>query len=94
MKCRIKEIRDILARHQIIEDEPGNVKEIRIGSTVTIRYEGENEDEEYRIVGSAESNPADGLISNESPLGSASDLQQSKRQSGYSRTELADEVCH
>jgi transcription elongation factor GreA len=68
---RVKEIRDVLARHQIIEDEPGNVKELRIGSKVTIRYDGEDEDEEYRIVGSAESNPAEGMISNESPLGSA-----------------------
>ncbi|MCX6016089.1 MAG: GreA/GreB family elongation factor, partial [Chloroflexales bacterium] len=34
-------------------------------------YDGEDDDEEYRIVGSAESSPAEGMISNESPLGVA-----------------------
>jgi transcription elongation factor GreA len=72
LEGRIKEIRAQLANHQIIEDEPvGDAREVRIGSTVTIRYEGEDDDEEYRIVGSAESNPSNGYISNESPLGSA-----------------------
>lgn len=68
---RIKEIRDILANHQLIEDEIGTSEKIRIGNTVTIRFAHETEDESYRIVGSAESNPANGLISNESPLGIA-----------------------
>lgn len=68
---RIKEIRDILANHQLIEDEIGEVEKVRIGTTVTIRFVDEDEDEAYRIVGSAESNPAKGLISNESPLGTA-----------------------
>lgn len=68
---RIKEIRDILANHQLIEDETGDVEKVRIGTTVTIRFVDEVEDEQYRIVGSAESNPAKGLISNESPLGTA-----------------------
>lgn len=72
LEGRIKEIRAQLANHQIIEDEPvGDAKTVRIGSTVVIRYEGDEEDEEYRIVGSAESNPANGYISNESPLGAA-----------------------
>jgi len=72
LEGRIKEIRAQLANHQIIEDEPvGDAKTVRIGSTVGIRYEGDDEDEEYRIVGSAESNPANGYISNESPLGTA-----------------------
>jgi transcription elongation factor GreA len=38
---------------------------------VVIRFEDEDADEEYRIVGSAEANPAEGRISNESPLGRA-----------------------
>ena len=70
---RIKEIRDILANHQIIEDDivDGDIEKIRIGNTVTIRFVGDTIDEAYRIVGSAESNPANGMISNESPLGMA-----------------------
>ena len=70
---RIKEIRDILANHQIIEDDivDGENAKIRIGNTVTIRFAGDTIDEDYRIVGSAESNPGNGMISNESPLGMA-----------------------
>ena len=71
LEGKIKEIRDILARHQIIEEDTGDVKEVRIGSTVTIVYEGETDAETYRIVGSAESNPKEQRISNESPLGIA-----------------------
>lgn len=71
LEGKIKEIRDILARHQIIEEDTGDVKEVRIGSTVTIVYEGEIDPETYRIVGSAESNPKEQRISNESPLGIA-----------------------
>ncbi len=68
---RIKEISEILKNHQIIEDVVGDVEKIRIGSTVTIRFAGDTIDESYRIVGSAESNPSKGMISNESPLGMA-----------------------
>lgn len=71
LEGRVKEIRDILARHQLIEEDMSDVKEVRIGSTVTVIYEGETEAETYRIVGSAESNPKEQRISNESPLGTA-----------------------
>lgn len=71
LEGRIKEINDVLRKAHIIEEEVGDVKEVRIGRTVVIRFEDEDADEEYRIVGSAESNPAEGRISNESPLGRA-----------------------
>jgi transcription elongation factor GreA len=41
-----------------------------LGSQVTVAEEG-FEPESYAIVGSAEANPSDGRISNESPLGRA-----------------------
>ncbi len=43
---------------------------VRIGSTVEVREDG-SPVETYTIVGIAEANPKDGLISNESPLGRA-----------------------
>jgi transcription elongation factor GreA len=54
---------------QIIQDSNGG-KEVRIGSTVTVRFE-DGEEEEYKIVGSSEANPRDNKISNESPMGRA-----------------------
>lgn len=44
---------------------------IQIGSVVRIKQVGSKEEEQYTIVGSAEADPLNGKISNESPLGSA-----------------------
>jgi len=66
---RILELEHMLAVAKIIE--PGGPKGVvRIGSTVVVQ-EGESKPEEYTIVGAAEANPKEGLISNESPLGQA-----------------------
>jgi transcription elongation factor GreA len=64
---RILELEHMLAVAKVIE--PGGPKGVvRIGSTVVVQ-EGDNKPEEYTIVGAAEANPKEGLISNESPLG-------------------------
>jgi transcription elongation factor GreA len=68
---RILEVKSILSRAQIIEDSPNGTKEVRIGSSVTVRFDGEEEEETWTIVGSAEASPRDGRISNESPIGQA-----------------------
>jgi transcription elongation factor GreA len=66
---RILELEHMLAIAKVIE--PGGPKGVvRVGSTVVVQ-EGKNEVEEYTIVGAAEANPKEGLISNESPLGQA-----------------------
>lgn len=44
---------------------------MRVGSKVTVRIDGEDEDETWTIVGSAEAKPREGKISNELPLGAA-----------------------
>jgi transcription elongation factor GreA len=66
---RIKELEIILATARIISESHA-VDQIQIGSKVTIKEEG-NEAETYIIVGAAEANPAEGKISNESPIGKA-----------------------
>ena len=66
---RIIELERMLAKAQIIEHNKKS-DTIEIGSTVTIR-EGKKKAETFTIVGAAEADPKDGLISNESPLGSA-----------------------
>ncbi|MFO7169334.1 MAG: transcription elongation factor GreA [Chloroflexota bacterium] len=73
LEGRIREIKSILSRAQIIDEDTNgqNGNEVRIGSKVTVRIDGENEEETWTIVGSAEAKPREGKISNESPLGSA-----------------------
>lgn len=71
LEGRIREIKSILSRAQLIEEEQNGHGEVRVGSRVTVRVDGENEDETWTIVGSAEARPREGKISNESPIGSA-----------------------
>lgn len=71
LEGRIREIKSILSRAQLIDEENGHASEVRVGSRVTVRVDGEEEDETWTIVGSTEAKPRDGKISNESPIGSA-----------------------
>jgi transcription elongation factor GreA len=64
---RIQELEMLLANARVIEDT-SKKDVVQVGATVTIQ-EGDNEPEVYTIVGPAEANPREGLISNESPLG-------------------------
>ncbi|NOZ27950.1 MAG: transcription elongation factor GreA [Chloroflexi bacterium] len=67
---RIKTIEAML-RKAIIIEESGSTHEVQLGSSVTIKEVDGNELETYQIVGSAEVDPANGKISNVSPLGKA-----------------------
>ncbi len=69
LEGRIMTIRGLLDSAVIIESN-GPSDTVILGSQVTVVEDG-YEPETYVIVGSAESNPADGRISNESPLGRA-----------------------
>lgn len=67
---RIQYLENLL-RSAVIISNDGNSSEVTLGSEVTIREEGTDEDETYMIVGAAEANPREGKISHESPIGSA-----------------------
>ena len=56
---------------EIIDESAVKSDEIAIGSTVKVLDIEFDEENEYRVVGSAEANPAKGLISDESPVGKA-----------------------
>ena len=67
---RVQHIESVLI-NAIIVDHAGASDEVRVGSTVVIQEIGTGENEEYRIVGSAEANPRQRKISQKSPIGSA-----------------------
>lgn len=67
---RIQHIEMVL-RNAIVVKDTGPSDKVRIGSTVIIREEGTDEDEEYKIVGTAEANPSERKISQKSPIGAA-----------------------
>ena len=70
---RIRELENIIKNHVIIDVENRKVDDnvSNLGKTVKIRYLDDDDELEVTIVGSLESNPVDGKISNESPLGLA-----------------------
>jgi transcription elongation factor GreA len=67
---RILTLENMLGDVIIIEEETGPREAVGLGSHVTV-VEGDGPPETYHIVGSAEADPIQGHISNESPLGRA-----------------------
>jgi transcription elongation factor GreA len=67
---RIMTLRAMVRNAAIIADN-GPSDQVRLGSRVTVLEDGLDESEVYHIVGSAEADPLNGRISNESPLGRA-----------------------
>jgi len=61
---------EAMIRNAVIIQEGRHHNQVVLGSTVTVVEDG-GEPETYHIVGSAEADPRQGRISNESPLGRA-----------------------
>ncbi len=71
LEGRIRELKHLLSRAELIDEDQVSNGEVRVGSSVTVRFEDDGSEETWTIVGSAEANPRQGRISNESPLGAA-----------------------
>ena len=69
MEARIEELEKIIKNAEVIDESAYDKDTVSIGSTVKFYDEEFDEELEYRIVGSTESDILKGLISNESPLG-------------------------
>ena len=61
----------MLRNAEVIDEEGGTKDTISLGTTVTVLDVEFEEEMEYTIVGSAEADPMNGRISNESPVGMA-----------------------
>ena len=67
---RILDLEDILANAVIAEKDEKAAGLVQFGSAVTVTSKGSKK-QVYHLVGSAEANPLEGKISNESPVGRA-----------------------
>ncbi len=70
VESRIAKIEDMIRNAKTIEVKE-NSDEVGVGNIVTVYDEEFDEENDYKIVGTAESNPLEGFISNESPVGAA-----------------------
>jgi len=68
-EARIRELEEILNNAVVITNEKGRKNNIEVGDTILVKYNGQ--EKKFTIVGPSEANPAEGLISNESPIGQA-----------------------
>ena len=70
VESRIMKIEDMIRNAKTIEVKE-NSDTVGVGNTVTLYDEEFDEEVVYKLVGTAESNPLEGYISNESPVGEA-----------------------
>src|SRR4051794_21244610 len=71
LETRIAKLRNQLLAARVVEATDIASDRAGVGSHVTIRHAGDDEDTTYQLVGSAEASPADGRLSVESPIGRA-----------------------
>jgi transcription elongation factor GreA len=68
---RIMKLETMIRNAKIIHEGEGGADEVHLGSTVKLKNLTTGSENEYTIVGSAESDPPNAKISNESPIGKA-----------------------
>ena len=68
---RIRQLEDILSNASIVDDASGSTKIVSFGRTVKILNLSNKKEYSFKIVGTHETNPREGTISNVSPLGEA-----------------------
>ena len=69
IEARIQQLEKMLENVSIIVEVSNET--VGIGNTVSIKYVDDDEEEEYKIVGSQEADPFESKISNESPIAQA-----------------------
>jgi len=68
LEGKIASIESMIRNAVIITADELDTDEVRLGKTVTFKELPDGDEETYTIVGSAEANPIEGLISNDSPI--------------------------
>ena len=71
LEARIAQLEEKLRSAQVIDKSDLGTDLVRIGSVVHVKDEKTDKSVKYTIVGSAEANPAQQKLSNESPVGRA-----------------------
>ena len=71
IEAEISEMEDILLNCEIIKKKDIDTETVSIGCSVTLFDDEYKEEVTYKILGSTESDPRNGIISNVSPVGAA-----------------------
>jgi transcription elongation factor GreA len=71
LEQKIAQLEERLRSAQVINAEDLSTDLVRVGVTVNVKDEKTGDADKYTIVGSAEANPSEKKLSNESPVGKA-----------------------
>ena len=71
IEAEIADMESMLLNAEVIDKKKLDVDQVSVGCKVTLYGEDFDEEVEYRISGSSESDPRNGIISNVSPVGKA-----------------------
>ena len=71
LEKQISDLEDKLRNSRVIDESSVTTDAVAVGVTVHVKDQKTDKSTKYKIVGSAEANPAEAKLSNESPVGKA-----------------------
>jgi transcription elongation factor GreA len=71
LEQRIAQLEERLRRSEVIDSKDIDTSEVGVGTIVHVKDQKSGDSQKFQIVGSAEADPAEQKLSNESPIGSA-----------------------
>jgi transcription elongation factor GreA len=71
LEQRIAQLQDKLRRAAVIDNKQLDTEQVAVGAVVHVKDQKSGKSQKFQIVGSAEADPAEQKLSNESPIGKA-----------------------
>jgi transcription elongation factor GreA len=71
LEKQISDLEDRLARARVIDEKAVDTDVVGVGTTVHVKDQKTDKSQKFKIVGSAEADPSNSKLSNESPVGRA-----------------------
>jgi transcription elongation factor GreA len=71
LEKQISDLEEKLANARVIDENQVDTDVVSVGATVHVKDQKTDKSTKFKIVGSAEANPSDSKLSNESPVGRA-----------------------
>jgi transcription elongation factor GreA len=71
LEQRIAQLEERLRRSEVVDHKHLGTDEVKVGSLVHVKDQKSGDSQKFQIVGSAEADPAEHKLSNESPIGQA-----------------------
>jgi transcription elongation factor GreA len=71
LEQRIAQLEERMRRSTVIDGKDIDTTEVGVGTTVHVKDQKSGDSQKFQIVGSAEADPAEHKLSNESPIGKA-----------------------